>query len=136
MIAPQRCQVVEQAGREPAEVGIEVWVSMGSGAEADRARETRFWKEAGCSHVTLTTNFNRRIPGRTMGGQGAQLAERVERAGRGLMPASSIVCHWPLNVTCGSAHGACITSTCSSDRAGRAPVTPGRGSARHPGGHR
>jgi hypothetical protein len=30
-------------------------------------RETRFWKEAGCSHVTLSTNFNRRIPGRTMG---------------------------------------------------------------------
>jgi hypothetical protein len=68
------CQLrtlTEQAGREPAEVGIEVWVSMGSGTEADWARETRFWKEAGCSHVTLTTNFNRRhhrrIPGRTMG---------------------------------------------------------------------
>ena len=63
--------LTEQAGREPAEVGIEVWVSMGSGTEADWARETRFWKEAGCSHVTLTTNFNRRhhrrIPGRTMG---------------------------------------------------------------------
>jgi len=40
---------------------------MGSGTEADWARETRFWKEAGCSHVTLTTNFNRCIPGRTMG---------------------------------------------------------------------
>ena len=59
--------LTEQAGPEPAEVGIEVWVSMGSGTEADWARETRFWKEAGCSHVTLTTNFNRRIPGRTMG---------------------------------------------------------------------
>jgi len=63
--------LTEQAGREPAEVGIEVWVPMGCGTEADWARETRFWKEAGCSHVTLTTNFNRRrhrrIPGRTMG---------------------------------------------------------------------
>jgi hypothetical protein len=63
--------LTEQAGREPAEVEIEVWVSMGSGTEADWARETRFWKEAGCSHVTLTTNFNRRhhrrIPGRTAG---------------------------------------------------------------------
>jgi hypothetical protein len=29
-------------------------------------------------------------------GQGAQLAEHVERAGHGLMPASSIVCHLPL----------------------------------------
>ena len=40
-------------------------------APLDWARKTRFWKEAGCSHVTLTTNFNRRhhrrIPGRTMG---------------------------------------------------------------------
>src|ERR1700720_2499583 len=49
-------------------------------------------------------------------GQGAQLAEHVERAGHGLMPASSIVCHLPLNVTCGSAHSACMTSTCSSER--------------------
>ena len=44
--------LTEQAGREPAEVGIEVGVSMGSGTEADWARKTRFWKEAGCSHVT------------------------------------------------------------------------------------
>ena len=34
--------LTEQAGREPAEVGIEVWVSMGSGTEADWARDTRF----------------------------------------------------------------------------------------------
>ena len=47
-----RIAVAFEAGREPAEVGIEVWVSMGSGTEADWARETRFWKEAGCSHVT------------------------------------------------------------------------------------
>ncbi len=63
--------LTEQAGREPAEVGIEVWVSMGSGTEAEWAGETGFWKETGCSHVTLTTNCNRRhhrrIPGSTMG---------------------------------------------------------------------
>jgi hypothetical protein len=64
--------LTEQPGREPAEVGNEVWVSMGSGTEADWARETRVLKEAGCSHLTLTTNFNRRrhhrrIPGRTLG---------------------------------------------------------------------
>src|SRR6202045_1178531 len=36
------------------------------------------------------------------------------------MPASSIVCHLPLKLTCGSAHAACISSTCSSDRRPRA----------------
>jgi hypothetical protein len=34
--------LTEQPRREPAEVGIEVWVSMGSGTEADWARDTRF----------------------------------------------------------------------------------------------
>ena len=63
--------LTEKAGRDPAQVGIEVWVSMGTGTEADWARETRLWKEAGASHLCLTTTFNRRhhqrIPGRTMG---------------------------------------------------------------------
>jgi hypothetical protein len=43
---------------------------MGSGSEAGWAKETRFWKQAGASHICLTTTFNRRhhkrIPGRTM----------------------------------------------------------------------
>ncbi|HJU20115.1 MAG TPA: LLM class F420-dependent oxidoreductase [Stellaceae bacterium] len=62
--------LTQKAGRDPAAVGIEVWVSMGSGAAADWAREARFWKESGASHLTLTTTFNRRhhrrIPGRTL----------------------------------------------------------------------
>src|SRR5262249_20508306 len=57
----------EQASRDPAQVGIEVWVSMGTGTETDWARETQFWKAAGASHLCLTTTFNRRhhkrIPG-------------------------------------------------------------------------
>ena len=36
--------LTEAAGRNPAEVGIEVWVAMGSGSEADWADEARFWK--------------------------------------------------------------------------------------------
>jgi hypothetical protein len=44
---------------------------MGSGAEADWAKEARFWKEAGASHLCLTTTFDRRhhrrIPGHGMG---------------------------------------------------------------------
>ena len=63
-------RLTEEAGRDPAKVGIEVWVSMGTGAEADWARETRFWKQAGASHICLTTTFNRRhhkrISGHTM----------------------------------------------------------------------
>jgi alkanesulfonate monooxygenase SsuD/methylene tetrahydromethanopterin reductase-like flavin-dependent oxidoreductase (luciferase family) len=62
--------LTEAAGRDPAKVGIEVWVAMGSGTEADWADEARFWKAAGASHLCLTTTFNRRhhhrIAGHTM----------------------------------------------------------------------
>jgi probable F420-dependent oxidoreductase len=63
--------LTEQAGRDPKAIGIEVWVSMGSGSEADWADEAKFWKRAGATHLCLTTTFNRRrhhrIPGTTMG---------------------------------------------------------------------
>src|SRR3954465_9251336 len=63
-------RLTEQAGRDPAKIGIEVWVSMGNGNEADWAREAKFWKQAGATHLCLTTNFNRRhhrrIPGHSM----------------------------------------------------------------------
>ena len=62
--------LTEAAGRDPAHVGIEVWVSMGSRSEADWAREARFWKDAGATHLCLTTTFERRhhhrIAGRTL----------------------------------------------------------------------
>ncbi len=44
----------------PGEVGIEVWTSMGSGTEADWAKEAKFWKSAGATHLCLTTTFHRR----------------------------------------------------------------------------
>jgi probable F420-dependent oxidoreductase len=47
-------------GRDPAAVQIEVWTSCGSGVEADWRREAAFWKQAGVSHICLTTTFNRR----------------------------------------------------------------------------
>jgi hypothetical protein len=63
-------RLTEAAGRDPAAVGIEVWVSIGSGSEADWRREAEFWGKAGASHLTLTTTFGRgrhhRIAGRTM----------------------------------------------------------------------
>jgi probable F420-dependent oxidoreductase len=62
--------LTEAAGRDPAAVGIEVWVSMGTGSEADWRKEAQFWKKAGVSHLTLTTTFNRRhhrrIAGKTL----------------------------------------------------------------------
>jgi probable F420-dependent oxidoreductase len=61
---------VEAEGRNPATVGIEVWVSTGSGAEAEWREEFRFWKAAGVTHVTLNNTYARyhhkRIAGRAM----------------------------------------------------------------------
>jgi probable F420-dependent oxidoreductase len=62
--------LVRAEGRDPTSVGIEVWVSCGSGTEADWRREAAFWKHAGATHLTLGTTFNRRhhrrIEGRTL----------------------------------------------------------------------
>jgi len=58
----------EEAGRDPDSVGIEIWTSMGAGAEEDWRREFRFWKDAGVRRVTMNPTFNRnhhrRIGGR------------------------------------------------------------------------
>jgi probable F420-dependent oxidoreductase len=51
---------IEAAGRDPNKVGIEVWTSMGSGSEDDWAKEAKFWKSAGATHLCLTTTFHRR----------------------------------------------------------------------------
>jgi len=57
------------AGRDPAQMGLEVWVSPGAGNEADWRREIGFWKAAGVSHVTAHTtyasNHHKRIEGRS-----------------------------------------------------------------------
>jgi len=52
--------LTRQAGRDPAAVGIEVWTSCGSGTPADWRQEAAFWKQAGATHLCLTTTFNRR----------------------------------------------------------------------------
>jgi probable F420-dependent oxidoreductase len=90
MPGPEATQVLdrlrhltEAASRDPAQVGIEAWVSMGTGSEADWAKETRFWKAAGASHICLTTTFNRRhhkrISGHTLSDHLAAL-RRYHRA--------------------------------------------------------
>jgi probable F420-dependent oxidoreductase len=57
------------AGRDPAKMGIEVWVSPGTGGPEDWRREIRFWKEAGVTHITAHTtygsNHHTRIAGRS-----------------------------------------------------------------------
>ena len=63
-------RLTEEAGRDPKSVGIEVWTSCGSGTPADWAKEAKFWKDAGATHLCLTTTFHRRhhtrIAGRTL----------------------------------------------------------------------
>ena len=60
----------EAAGRDPATIGLEVWTSTGTGAEASGARRSTFWKKAGVTHVTLHNTFggyhHKRMAGRTM----------------------------------------------------------------------
>jgi probable F420-dependent oxidoreductase len=49
--------LVREAGRDPKDVGIEVWMSPGTGTEMDWRREFQFWKQAGVTHVTAHTTF-------------------------------------------------------------------------------
>jgi alkanesulfonate monooxygenase SsuD/methylene tetrahydromethanopterin reductase-like flavin-dependent oxidoreductase (luciferase family) len=49
----------EQEGRDPATLGIEVWVSTGASDEANWREEFKFWKSAGVTHVTLNSAFQR-----------------------------------------------------------------------------
>jgi probable F420-dependent oxidoreductase len=62
-------RLTREAGRDPAAMGIEVWVSPGAGNEADWRREFQFWKNAGVTHITASTTFannhHKRIAGRT-----------------------------------------------------------------------
>jgi hypothetical protein len=53
-------RMTEAAGRDPANIGIEVWTSVGEGSAADWREEALFWKKSGASHLTLTTFFGRR----------------------------------------------------------------------------
>jgi len=61
---------VHAEGRDPASVGIEVWVSTAAGGAAEWREEFRFWQALGVTHVTLNSTFGRyhhqRIAGRSM----------------------------------------------------------------------
>lgn len=61
---------IQEAARNPSEIGLEVWVSPGAGTEKDWRREIAFWRSAGVTHVTAHTTFisghHKRIEGRTV----------------------------------------------------------------------
>jgi hypothetical protein len=62
-------KLTRDAGRDPSEIGLEVWVLPGMGSEKDWRHEIAFWKAAGVTHVTAHTTFNsghhKRIEGHT-----------------------------------------------------------------------
>ncbi len=62
-------RLTREAGRDPAAIGLEVWVSPGAGGPEDWRREVRFWKAAGVTHLTAHTTYvsghHQRIAGRT-----------------------------------------------------------------------
>ena len=63
-------QYTREAGRDPEKIGIEVWVSTGSGTPDDWRREVLAWKAAGVTHITMngtySRNHHRRVAGRSM----------------------------------------------------------------------
>jgi len=63
-------RLAEAEGRDPASIGLEVWVSTAEGGPADWREEFLFWKRAGVTHVTVASTHGRgihkRIAGTTM----------------------------------------------------------------------
>jgi alkanesulfonate monooxygenase SsuD/methylene tetrahydromethanopterin reductase-like flavin-dependent oxidoreductase (luciferase family) len=60
----------EEAGRDPATLGIDTRVSAGAGAENDWRDQVRFWKSIGVTHLTLANYYQgghlHRIAARSM----------------------------------------------------------------------
>jgi alkanesulfonate monooxygenase SsuD/methylene tetrahydromethanopterin reductase-like flavin-dependent oxidoreductase (luciferase family) len=62
--------MAEEAGRDPAGIGIDTRTTVGVGAEAEWRETVRFWKSRGVTHLTLGIYSGRghlrRIEGRTL----------------------------------------------------------------------
>jgi hypothetical protein len=60
----------EEAGRDPATLGIDTRVSAGAGTENEWRDQVRFWKSIGVTHLTLANYYQgghlHRIAGRSM----------------------------------------------------------------------
>lgn len=72
-------KLAREAGRDPAKIGLEVWVSPGKGSEKDWQREIAFWKAAGVTHVTAHTTFNSGHHKRIEGGTAADHLAAITR---------------------------------------------------------
>ena len=72
-------RLTEAAGRDPAAVGLEVWISVGTGGEAEWRREAAYWKTQGATHLTLTTTFGRRHHKRIAGRSAADHLTAMRR---------------------------------------------------------
>jgi len=74
--------LTREAGRDPVKMGIEVWVSPGSGGPEEWRHEVQFWKSAGFTHLnastTYSSNRHTRIPGGTAAEHLAALARYRE----------------------------------------------------------
>ena len=61
----------EEAGRDPATIGIDTRVSAGAGVESEWRDQVRFWKSIGVTHLTLANYYEsghlHRIAGRSLG---------------------------------------------------------------------
>src|SRR6185437_15615443 len=57
--------MIKAEGRDPADVGIEIFTSPGQGTEEDWRRDFSFWKKAGvthiCAHTTYESPHNKRV---------------------------------------------------------------------------
>ena len=62
-------RMAEEAGRDPATIGIDTRVSA-AGSEAEWREDVKFWKSCGVTHLTLANYYQsghlRRIEGRTL----------------------------------------------------------------------
>ncbi|MDE2006738.1 MAG: LLM class F420-dependent oxidoreductase [Rhodospirillales bacterium] len=78
-------RLTEAAGRDPAALGIEVWVSTGAGGAKEWREELQFWKRAGVTHATVASTHGRgghhRIAGRTLADHIGALREYRDAVG-------------------------------------------------------
>ena len=51
-------RLTEAAGRDPAKMGLEVWVSCAEGAEREWRAEAEWWAKHGATHIVLHNQFS------------------------------------------------------------------------------
>ncbi len=51
-------RMTEAAGRDPAAMGLEVWMSCAEGGEREWQQEARAWKQAGVNRIVLHNTFS------------------------------------------------------------------------------